>query len=70
MSEVTAELEGRLAAAEPVQLARRALGDDAGAWVVGGSVRAAALDRKVDDLDLAIAGGEEAAARDLAGDRS
>jgi poly(A) polymerase len=66
VSGVAGELEGRLAAAEPVQLARRALGDDAEAWVVGGAVRAAALQRQVDDLDLAIAGGEDAAARDLA----
>lgn len=58
-------LSERLAAAEPVRLAQRALGA-ADAWVVGGAVRAAALGGEVKDLDLAVAGGEDNAARDLA----
>ncbi len=60
------ELADRIAAAEPVRLARGALGDDAEVWVVGGAVRAAALGREVTDLDIAIASGEDAAARELA----
>lgn len=58
-------LSERLAGAEPVRLAQRALGG-VDAWVVGGAVRAAALGGEVRDLDLAVAGGEDAAARDLA----
>ncbi|MGH2981827.1 MAG: hypothetical protein ACRDKV_07290, partial [Solirubrobacterales bacterium] len=61
----TSEISGRLAAAEPVKLARRSLGD-VQAWIVGGAVRAAALGREVEDLDLAVAGGEDEAARELA----
>jgi poly(A) polymerase len=59
------KLSENLAAAPALQLARQALGD-AEAWVVGGALRAAALGRKVVDLDLAIATREEAAARQLA----
>lgn len=66
MTGVASELADRIAAAGPVQLARRALGDDGDAWVVGGAVRAAALGREVEDLDIAIAAGEDAAAHDLA----
>jgi poly(A) polymerase len=66
VSDVGSGLADRIATAEPVQLARRALGGDAKAWVVGGAVRAAALGREVEDLDIAIAGGEDNAARDLA----
>jgi poly(A) polymerase len=62
------EIEKRVGEAAPVQLARRAIGDRTEAWIVGGAVRAAALGREVEDLDLAIAGGEEAAARALAGE--
>jgi poly(A) polymerase len=46
----------RLAAAPLVDLTRRALGDCAGVWVVGGAVRDAALGRDVADLDLAVEG--------------
>jgi poly(A) polymerase len=58
-------LMDRIAGAEPVRLAQRALGGS-DAWVVGGAVRAAALGAEVKDLDLAVSDGEEAAARDLA----
>ena len=61
-----AGLGEELASAPAVQMARRALGDPAEAWVVGGALRAAALGREVTDLDIAIAAGEEAAARELA----
>jgi poly(A) polymerase len=66
VSEVGSGIADRIASAEPVLLARRALGDDAEAWVVGGAVRAAALGREVEDLDIAIASGEDDAARELA----
>ncbi|MEK6278306.1 MAG: HD domain-containing protein [Actinomycetota bacterium] len=56
----------RLEEAEPVQLARRVLEGKAEAWVVGGALRAAALGREVTDLDLAVAGSEEQAARAIA----
>jgi putative nucleotidyltransferase with HDIG domain len=52
----------RLAAAPPVELARRALAGEEGVWIVGGAVRDAALDRDVLDLDLAVAGDVAAAA--------
>ncbi len=58
-------LADRLAASAPVVLARRALeGEDA--WVVGGAVRDAALDREVMDLDLALAGDPATAAKAIA----
>ena len=60
-----AAVELRLREAPPVRLAAEALGDFE-AWVVGGAVRAAALGREVTDLDLAVAGAEEDAARALA----
>jgi poly(A) polymerase len=56
----------RIAAAEPVRLAREALGDRTDAWIVGGAVRAAALEREIEDLDLALAADEGDAARRLA----
>jgi poly(A) polymerase len=56
----------RLGAAPIVVAARRALGDAAGVWIVGGAVRDAALDREVADLDLAVAGDPGAAARAIA----
>jgi poly(A) polymerase len=43
-----------------------ALGDAETAWTVGGALRDAALGRKVVDLDLAVAGGEEEAVRAVA----
>jgi poly(A) polymerase len=62
----SAGLEDRIASAQPVRLARQALGDVSEAWVVGGAVRAAALGREVTDLDIAVAGGEDKAAQALA----
>jgi poly(A) polymerase len=47
-------LADRLAASPLVAVARRALGDGGGAWIVGGAVRDAALGREVVDLDLAV----------------
>jgi putative nucleotidyltransferase with HDIG domain len=60
-------LEDRLAAAPPVAAARAALGDDAdGAWIVGGTLRDALLGRAVKDVDLAVAGDAQGAARAVA----
>ena len=47
---------------ELVDRVRAALGG-AGAWVVGGAVRDAALGREVDDLDLAVAESPRRSAR-------
>src|SRR5829696_2260617 len=54
--------------AAPVARAARAALADAGlrAWIVGGAVRDAALGGEVADLDLAVAGGPEAAAKAIA----
>ena len=60
------EIAARLGEASSVKLVRRALGDDAAAWVVGGAVRVAALGREVEDLDIAVGGGEAEAARSIA----
>jgi poly(A) polymerase len=50
-----------------VDLARRALAEDEGeVWIAGGAVRDAALGREVTDLDLAVAGDPERAARAVA----
>jgi poly(A) polymerase len=56
----------RLASAPLVALARRALGGGEAVWVAGGAIRDAALDRDVDDLDLAAAGDPAAAAKAIA----
>ncbi len=56
----------RLLSAPLVASAREALGDGDGVWIVGGAVRDAALEREVDDLDLAVVGDPGAAARALA----
>ncbi|HEX8753729.1 MAG TPA: HD domain-containing protein [Solirubrobacterales bacterium] len=45
---------------------RRALGEGEGVWIVGGAVRDAALGKPVGDVDLAIAGDPEPAARAIA----
>ena len=60
-------LEDRLSASPVVEVARPAL-DGAGisAWVVGGAVRDAVLGAEVTDLDLAVAGSPETAARAIA----
>ena len=59
---------GRLRASAQVSAVRDALGEDAAgrAWVVGGAVRDAALERPVTDLDLAVAGDPEKAAATIA----
>jgi poly(A) polymerase len=50
-----------------VELARRALAEDgAEVWIAGGAVRDAALGREVTDLDLAVGGDPERAARAVA----
>jgi len=63
---MTAPLAEALAAAPAVRACREALGDVTGAWIVGGAVRDAALGREVTDVDLAVAGDEEEAARAIA----
>jgi poly(A) polymerase len=59
-------LPGRLDASPLVGLARRALTDEPGIWIAGGAVRDAALGRDVTDLDLAVAGDPEWAAKAVA----
>ncbi len=61
---MTAGLPDRLLAAEPVHLLREAFAAEGiEAWLVGGVVRDALLGRPLDDVDLAVAGDAEAAAR-------
>jgi putative nucleotidyltransferase with HDIG domain len=55
----------RLEAAPVVALARGAL-EGKPAWVVGGAVRDAALEAEIADLDLAVSGSPEGAARAIA----
>jgi putative nucleotidyltransferase with HDIG domain len=55
----------RLHASEPVRLVRKAL-DGAPAWIVGGAVRDAVLDRAITDVDLVVTGEPERAARAIA----
>jgi putative nucleotidyltransferase with HDIG domain len=59
-------LADRLAAAPLVGLARRALAGGEGVWIAGGAVRDAVLGREVTDLDLAVAGDPERAAKAVA----
>jgi poly(A) polymerase len=60
-------LEQRLSGAPVVELVRGALaGGGVDAWIVGGAVRDAALAGEVTDLDIAVAGNPEAAARAIA----
>ncbi len=56
----------RIAASPAGRAARSALGDSDETWIVGGGVRDAALDRPVVDIDIAVAEGEEKAARAIA----
>ncbi len=44
---------------------REALGAAEGVWIVGGAIRDAALGREVRDVDLAVAGDERQAAREI-----
>ena len=64
------DLGQRLAAERAVRVVREALataGDDVPhAWIVGGTVRDAALDRPLRDVDLVVAGDPEHAARAVA----
>jgi poly(A) polymerase len=59
-------LDDALSASPSVALARRALADAEGAWIVGGAVRDAALGRGVTDLDLAVTGDPAVAAKAIA----
>jgi poly(A) polymerase len=59
-------LADRLGTAPLVAATRQALGGEGGAWIVGGAVRDAILEREVTDLDLAVAGDPGAAARAIA----
>jgi len=56
----------RLDAAPLVRLARQALAAEGAAWIAGGAVRDAVLDREVTDLDLAVAGDPGRVARAIA----
>lgn len=59
-------LSDRLGSSPLVGLVRRALSDGDDVWIAGGAVRDAALDRPVTDLDLAVAGDPERAAKGVA----
>jgi poly(A) polymerase len=60
-------LEERLSDAPVVGIARRALGERASeAWIAGGAIRDALRGGEVADLDLAVAGSPEEAARAIA----
>jgi poly(A) polymerase len=58
-------VEDRLAAEAPVRAVRDALAGTEG-WIVGGTVRDAVLERPIRDVDVAIAGAPEPAARIVA----
>jgi poly(A) polymerase len=60
---VSGPLAERLLAEPAVAAAREALGAEAEAWIVGGTVRDALLGRAVTDVDVAVRGSPEAAAR-------
>jgi poly(A) polymerase len=60
------DLANALAAAPAVRAAREALGADEQAWIVGGALRDALLGRPVVDVDIAVVGEEERAARRIA----
>lgn len=64
---MNAELESRLAAAPGMRAARGALGGREGVWIVGGTLRDALLERRLGDVDLAVAGDPEPVARAVAG---
>lgn len=59
-------IERVLADADAVAAARRALGEGANAWIVGGAVRDAARGVEVADVDLVLGGDVRAAARAIA----
>jgi poly(A) polymerase len=63
----SARLAEGLDAAPPVRAVREALaGQEVGAWLVGGVVRDALLDRPLSDVDLAVDGDPELVARAVA----
>jgi putative nucleotidyltransferase with HDIG domain len=66
MGDEAANLLSLLGGAPLVAAARRALGDGAGVWIVGGAVRDAALGKEIADLDLAVAGDPGAVAKAIA----
>lgn len=59
-------LADRLAGSSLIVLARQALEGVGDAWIAGGAVRDAALDREVTDLDIAFAGDPAVAAKAVA----
>ena len=59
-------LGDRLRGSPAVRVARKGLGGQHPAWIVGGAIRDALLDRPVTDLDLAVADDEREAARRIA----
>ena len=59
-------LADRLATEPPVRAVREALAREPGVWLVGGTVRDALLGRPVKDVDLAVTGEPERAARAVA----
>jgi putative nucleotidyltransferase with HDIG domain len=61
-----AELEEALAASPAVRAAREALAGREDVWIVGGAVRDALVGRPVTDLDVAVRGDPEGAARTVA----
>ena len=62
---MNSELDALLARSEVLRLVRDVL-ERHEPWLVGGTVRDLLMDRPVDDIDLVVAGGAEAPARDLA----
>ena len=62
---MSAAIPELLAAAPAVRACQKALGAAEGVWIAGGAIRDAALGRKVKDLDLAVAGDERRAAREI-----
>jgi poly(A) polymerase len=62
---VSAAIAELLAAAPAVRACQGALGGTKGVWIVGGAIRDAALGKAVKDLDLAVAGDERQAAREV-----
>ena len=60
------EIEERIGSQEIVQAVRAAAPDDVRAWVVGGTVRDALLERPLRDVDLSVAGDPERLARTIA----
>jgi poly(A) polymerase len=67
VSESGSRIEAALAGSEPVRRAREALAPNASSvWIVGGALRDALLGRAIVDVDLAVDGSAEQAAKALA----